>query len=147
MCSRAGLPCCTLSRTGHGSCLLLGMIAGVRSQVCSEGCPGLSFRAGSLRSWGLCAGTGTLLPARVSTQPARGAPHSAAKRICGWKQQPQAGQGPPAVRRVLRGSGLLRAPGRSQDISGADFSRGRSRQGLAEKEGTFQSLLFPALVG
>ena len=36
-----------------------------------HGYPGLFFRAGSLCPRGLCAGAGTLLPARVCTQPAQ----------------------------------------------------------------------------
>ncbi|CAM9149674.1 unnamed protein product [Bubo scandiacus] len=51
-CSIAGLPCCTVRGTGHGGCLLPGMAAGVCSCGCSQGCPGLSLRAGSLQPRG-----------------------------------------------------------------------------------------------
>jgi len=45
---------------------------------------------------GLCAGAGTLPPARLSTQPARGAAQGAAGRRVGGRS-PAAGQGPSAA--------------------------------------------------
>ena len=41
---------------------------------------------------GLCAGAGPLPPARLSTQPARGAAQGAAGRSCGWKEPPRQGR-------------------------------------------------------
>ena len=41
---------------------------------------------------GLCGGAGPLLPARLSTQPARGAAQGAAGRSCGWKEPPRQGR-------------------------------------------------------
>ena len=57
-CSRAGLPCCTIRGTGHESFLLPGMSARVGRWVCSQGCPGPSFRAGSLHPRGCVLGQG-----------------------------------------------------------------------------------------
>ena len=57
-CSRAGLPCCTVRGTGHGGCLLPGTAAGVCRRGCSQGCPGLSLRAGSLQPRGCVLGQG-----------------------------------------------------------------------------------------
>ena len=108
-CSRAGFPCCTIRGKGHDGCLPPGVTARMLSQVHSQGCPGLSFRAGSLCPSGLCA--------RVSARPARGAPSGAVGRICGWKKGRLRGQGPSAVERVLHGSGLLTAPVPPQNIS------------------------------
>ena len=109
--------------------------------MCRQGCPGLSFRAGSLQPRGLCAGAGTLPPARVSTQPARGASHSAVGRSCGWKELPLSGQGPSAVERVLHGSGLLTAPAYP-----CAFPRALSKMEFHEREGVCL-LRFLILVG
>lgn len=91
--------------------------------VCTPGCPGLSFRAGSLYPRGLCTRARTLPPARVNAQPALGSPHGGGRNISGWKEQPpdRAGQDPSAVERVLHGSGLLAAPDHSEDICRGSF--------------------------
>ena len=55
---------------------------------------------------GLCAGAGTLLSSRLSTQPARGAAQGAAGRRVGGRSPP-AGQGPSAATAAAWGMGLL----------------------------------------
>ena len=54
---------------------------------------------------GLCAGAGTLPPARLSTQPARGAAQGAAGRRVGGRSPP-AGQGPSAATAAAWGRGV-----------------------------------------
>ena len=54
---------------------------------------------------GLCAGAGTLPPARLSTQPARGAAQGAAGRRVGGRSPP-AGQGPSAATAAAWGRGI-----------------------------------------
>ena len=54
---------------------------------------------------GLCAGAGTLPPARLSTQPARGAAQGAAGRRVGGRS-PAAGQGPSAATAAAWGRGI-----------------------------------------
>ena len=102
--------------------------------MCSQGCPGLSFTAGSLHPRGLCAEAGTLPPARVSTQPAQGAPHGAVERSCGWKERPLAGQGPSAVERVLHGSGLLTAPDHPTTLAEPAFQEESQGRGYLKDE-------------
>lgn len=75
---------------------------------------------------GLCARAGTLPPAGVSTQPVRGALHGTVGRSCGRKEQSPAGQGRTgqdlsAVKRVLRGAGLLAPPDHPQDVPEGTF--------------------------
>ncbi len=56
---------------------------------------------------GLCAGAGTLPPARLSTQPARGAAQGGCGETCGGKEPPgRAGQGPSAATAAAWGRGL-----------------------------------------
>ena len=88
----AGYPCCTSRGTGQASPLLPSARDGCSGMKVGAH-PGLSFRAGSLLPRGLCAAAGTLLHARVSAQPARGAPHGAVGIGCGWKERCSAGQG------------------------------------------------------
>ena len=68
MCSKAGIPCCTFRGTGMQDFgkAFVSLLPGTAAEMCSQGCPGLSFRAGFLHPQGLCAGPGTLLPARVT---------------------------------------------------------------------------------
>ena len=54
---------------------------------------------------GLCAGAGTLPPARLSTQPAQGAAQGAAGRCVGVRSPP-AGQGPSAATASAWGRGI-----------------------------------------
>ena len=76
-CSRAGLLRSTIRGTAHEVSLLLGLAARVCSQVYSQGCPGLSFRAGSLHprgcvlEQGLCClpGSALSLPGELPTAP------------------------------------------------------------------------------
>jgi len=88
---------------------------------------------------------GTLLPARVSTQPAQGAPQGGAGRSCGWEKQLQAGEHPSAVKRVLRGSGLLTAPDHCQDISEGTF-QGEGQGRDYYKEMSFSQSVFSFLL-
>jgi len=88
---------------------------------------------------------GTLLPARVSTQPAQGAPHGGAGRRCGWEKQLQAGGRSSAVKRVLRGSGLLTAPDDCQDISEGTF-QGEGQGRDYYKEMSFSESVFSFLL-
>ena len=78
---------------------------------------------------GLCAGAGTLPPARLSTQPARGAAQGAAGRRVGGRSPP-AGQG-----RGLLLPQLLPGAGGSQLHSSPEcfqehFARGETKQGF-----------------
>ena len=69
-CCRAGLPCHSVRGTGHDGCLLPGTAAGVCRWVCSQGCPGLSFRAGSLHPRGCVLAQGLCrLPGSPSACP------------------------------------------------------------------------------
>ena len=87
---------------------------------------------------GLCAGAGTLPPARVITQPAQGAPHGTVGRNCGGKERPPAGQGPSAVERVLCGSGLLTALDLHWTLTEAAFIKEhQSRHSLKGTESVF----------
>ena len=63
---------------------------------------------------GLCGGAGPLPPARLSTQPARGAAQGAAGRSCGWKEPPRQGR----VLLLVGGCCLGQpAPQHKQDVS------------------------------
>jgi len=81
---------------------------GVRAATAAQGCPAEQRLPQRAVCWGM-----TLPPARVSTQPAQGAPHNTAAEGVGRRIDPwlgRAGQGPSAVRRALHVSGLLTAP-------------------------------------
>ena len=69
-------------------------------RLCSRGCSRVPRAVVQSRvpavPQGLCAGAGTLPPARLSTQPARGAAQGAAGRRVGGRS-PLAGQGPSAA--------------------------------------------------
>ena len=62
---------------------------------------------------GLCGGAGPLPPARLSTQPARGAAQGAAGRSCGWQEPPRQGR----VLLLVGGCSLLRAPQQHNGVS------------------------------
>ena len=78
-------------------------------RLCSQGCSRVPRAVVQSRvpavPQGLCAGTGTLLPARLSTQPARGAAQGAAGRRVG-ERSPPAGQGPSAATAAAWGRGI-----------------------------------------
>ena len=78
-------------------------------RLCSRGCSRVPRAVVQSRvpavPQGLCAGAGTLPPARLSTQPARGAAQGAAGRRVGGRSPP-AGQGPSAATAAAWGRGL-----------------------------------------
>ena len=77
-------------------------------RLCSRGCSRVPRAVVQSRvpavPQGLCAGAGTLPPARLSTQPARGAAQGAAGRRVGGRSPP-AGQGPSAATAAAWGRG------------------------------------------
>ena len=102
-------------------------------RLCSRGCSRVPRAVVQSRvpavPQGLCAGAGTLPPARLSTQPARGAAQGAAGRRVGGRSPP-AGQG-----RGLLLPQLLPGAGGSQlhcttECFQRHFARGESRQGF-----------------
>ena len=78
-------------------------------RLCSRGCSRVPRAVVQSRvpavPQGLCAGAGTLPPARLSTQPARGAAQGAAGRRVGGRSPP-AGQGPSAATAAAWGRGI-----------------------------------------
>ena len=78
-------------------------------RLCSRGCSRVLRAVVQSRvpavPQGLCAGAGTLPPARLSTQPARGAAQGAAGRRVGGRS-PLAGQGPSAATAASWGRGI-----------------------------------------
>ena len=102
-------------------------------RLCSRGCSRVPRAVVQSRvpavPQGLCAGAGTLPPARLSTQPARGAAQGAAGRRVGGRSPP-AGQG-----RGLLLPQLLPGAGGSQLHSSPEsfqehFARGETKQGF-----------------
>ena len=102
-------------------------------RLCSRGCSQVPRAVVQSRvpavPQGLCAGAGTLPPARLSTQPARGAAQGAAGRRVGGRSPP-AGQG-----RGLLLPQLLPGAGGSQlhctpECFQEHFARGETRQGF-----------------
>ena len=95
----------------------------------AAGCPGLWCRAGSLLCPRGCVPGQGLPPARLSTQPARGAAQGAAGRRVGGRS-PLAGQG-----RCILQPQLLPGEGGSQlhctpECFQEHFARGETRQGF-----------------
>ena len=78
-------------------------------RLCSRGCSRVPRAVVQSRvpavPQGLCAGVGTLPPARLSTQPARGAAQGTAGRRVGGRSPP-AGQGPSAATAAAWGRGI-----------------------------------------
>ena len=93
---------------------------------------------------GLCAGEGTLPPARVSSQPACGDPHGAAGKTCGWKDWPPPEQGPSSVHRVPCASGLLTTPDHPRTFLRGHFRR-KGRGGITIKIRRFPESEFSLL--
>ena len=102
-------------------------------RLCSRGCSRVPRAVVQSRvpavPQGLCAGAGTLPPARLSTQPARGAAQGAAGRRVGGRSPP-AGQG-----RGLLLPQLLPGAGGSQlrctpECFQGQFARGETKQGF-----------------
>ena len=79
-------------------------------RLCSRGCSRVPRAVVQSRvpavPQGLCAGAGTLPPARLSTQPARGAAQGSAGRRGGKEPPGRAGQGPSAATAAAWGRGI-----------------------------------------
>ena len=67
-CSKAGLPCCTIRGTGHEAACSQGWLQGCEGGCAARGAQGCPSEQGPC-ALSVCQGW-TLLPARVSTQPA-----------------------------------------------------------------------------
>lgn len=121
MCCRAGLPSAPGEAQDKAGALCRGWLQAVNVGV-QAAVPSAVLASRVPAAQGLCAGAGTLPPARLSTQPARELPTLLGEKLWG-KEQALAGKEKCscALERVLCGSGLLRAPHLSEHVCRGSF--------------------------